>query len=150
DAPDRTTALRLLVEQGRTPSVIEAVQPGGRARRGGTGASPGELSLGALLGRGGMSRGDVAALVSELAIAVSAGLPLVQALRTLARQGRKAKQAQIINAIIEEVEHGRTLSDAMRAQGRVFSDLLVSLVHAGEVSGRLDVVLQQAAVLLER
>ncbi|MCA9306963.1 MAG: type II secretion system F family protein [Phycisphaerales bacterium] len=146
DAPDRTTAVRLLVEQGRTPSEVELVQPGSR------GASKrvddSEMSL-PMFG-GGMSRGEVAAMVSELAIAVSAGLPLVSALKTLARQGRKAKQAAIINAIIEEVEHGKTLSDAMRAQGRVFSDLLVSLVRAGEVSGRLDVVLTQAAMLLER
>lgn len=146
DAPDRTTAVRLLIEQGRTPSVIEPVSGGPRSRAGT--ADAGEFSLGSL--RTGMSRGEVAALVSELAIAVSAGLPLVAALRTLARQGRKTRQSAIINAIIEEVEHGRTLSDAMRAQGRVFSDLLVSLVRAGEMSGRLDTVLTQAAMLLER
>lgn len=146
DAPDRTTAVRLLVEQGRTPSKVEVVEAGARAQR----HAAGEHELSIPMFGGGMSRGDIAAMISELAIAVSAGLPLVPALRTLARQGRKSKQAAIINAIIEEVEHGKTLSDAMRAQGRVFSDLLVSLVRAGEVSGRLDIVLTQAAMLLER
>lgn len=146
DAPDRTTAVRLLVEQGRTPSKVEIVTPGSRER----GRTGGEADLSISLLGGGMSRGDIAAMTSELAIAVSAGLPLVAALRTLARQGRKSKQAAIIHAIIQEVEHGKTLSDAMRSQGRVFSDLLVSLVRAGEVSGRLDIVLTQAALLLDR
>ncbi len=100
--------------------------------------------------RGTMSRAEMAAFIRELATAVQAGLPLVQALRTIAKQGRSDRQRVMLGRIIEEVEHGKSLGDAMAAQGRSFSELTVNLVRAGEASGKLDEVLTQAADLLDR
>lgn len=108
------------------------------------------VSAAALVARGTMSRAEMAAFVRELATAVQAGLPLVQALRTIARQGRSDRQRTMLGRIIEEVEHGKSLGDAMAAQGRSFSELTVNLVRAGEASGKLDEVLTQAADLLDR
>lgn len=108
------------------------------------------VSAAALVARGTMSRAEMAAFIRELATAVQAGLPLVQALRTIAKQGRSDRQRVMLGRIIEEVEHGKSLGDAMAAQGRSFSELTVNLVRAGEASGKLDEVLTQAADLLDR
>jgi type II secretory pathway component PulF len=74
----------------------------------------------------------------------------VLALRTLARQGRSERQKAMLHGIITEVERGRSLADAAAAQGKPFGDLIVNLIHAGEVSGRMGEVLQQTAELLDR
>lgn len=162
DAPDRTTALRQLTARGLTPRSIEAVsaRAGGkgsgrrgvarRAARGSSAVSPaGRVGKGAF-GRRVMSRSELTSFTGELATAVRAGLPIVPALRTMARAGRSPGQRAMLGAIIDDVERGKSLADAMRSIGKPFNDLLVSMVHAGEVSGRLGEVLQQAATLLDK
>jgi len=100
--------------------------------------------------RNAMSRGETAMFIRELATALTAGLPLTQALRTLGSQGRSAAQRAMIESLVERVEQGKNLSDAAAAWGRPFSELIVNLIRAGEVSGRLGDVLMQAADLLDR
>jgi len=97
-----------------------------------------------------MSRAEVASFIRELSTAVQAGLPLIQGLRTIARQGRGINQKAMLNAVIEGVEQGKSLGDSMALQGRSFNELTVNLVRAGEASGKLGEVLQQAADLLDR
>lgn len=92
----------------------------------------------------------MASLVQELATALSAGLPLVPALRTIAKQGRSPAQRAMLASLIDHVEHGKSLSDSMQQWGSPFTTLLISLVRSGEVSGKLPEVLAQAASLLER
>ncbi len=148
EAPDRTAALRALVSRGVTPVGLEELR--GRVRGGAKAAG---RSGGAGLSIGGartMSRGELANFVGELAVAVSAGLSVVPALKTLARSGRTSKQRDMLNGLISDVERGRSLADAMRDVGKPFNELLINMVHAGEVSGRLETVLAQAATLLER
>ncbi|MBL8745344.1 MAG: type II secretion system F family protein [Phycisphaerae bacterium] len=143
DAPDRAAAIRSLVQRGEAPVRVEEVgETGGGAVFG--------RSAGSFAASGGMSRAQMAMFIRELATAVNAGLPLVQALRTIARQGRSPAQKAMLARLIDDVEHGKTLSDSMRAHGRPFDDLVISLVSAGEVAGRLGEVLTQAARLLDR
>lgn len=175
DAPDRASAVRELVRRGVTPTKVEIdtglagprATPGVRAIGVGAAAAGvaadvaltgGQVTMGisdaataaGFIARGTMSRAEMAAFIRELATAVQAGLPLVQALRTIAKQGRSDRQRVMLGRIIEEVEHGKSLGDAMAAQGRSFSELTVNLVRAGEASGKLDEVLTQAADLLDR
>jgi len=140
EAIDRTAAVRELVRRGETPTSIEPVTRDGRVGRSSRGAGLTPV----------MTRAEVASLIRELATALQAGLPLVQSLRTLARQGRSVRQKEMLDSLIEQVEHGKSLADAMQAWGKPFSDLTVSLARAGEVSGRLPEVLAQAADLLDR
>jgi len=53
-------------------------------------------------------------------------------------------------AIIEDVEHGSSLSEAFRRIGKPFTELIINLVSAGEAAGRLDEILDQTAALLDR
>jgi len=74
----------------------------------------------------------------------------VQALKTIARQGRTARQRAMLDHLISQVEHGKTLGDAAASWGKPFGELTISLIRAGELSGRLGEVLEQAANLLDR
>jgi general secretion pathway protein F len=142
DAPDRASAVRELLRRGVTPTSVEPFQGGAPAHADGP--------AGAITFKRVMSRAEVASFVRELATAIQAGLPLVTALRTIARQGRNATQQRMVNHLISEVEQGHSLADAAESWGRPFGDLLVSLIRAGETSGRLPEVLLQAANLLDR
>jgi type II secretory pathway component PulF len=141
EAPDRASAIRELLRRGETPTTIEVQE---------------EVSLPKVdrgvrwAGRRRVTRGEMALLVRELATALSAGLPLVPALRTLTREGRSEAQKEMLTRVIEQVESGRGLGDAMAGVGRPFSELTINLARAGEMSGRLAEVLTQAADLLDK
>lgn len=157
EAPDRASAIRSLRSRGVTPVSIEAVGGGDVVIEAKTSAPErpaGGGGMGGAAGAGGsggrMALPELAMLVRELATAIAAGLPIVQALRTIARQGRKAKQKAILERVIGRIEEGKSLADACAAEGRSFNDLTISLMRAGDASGKLEVVLMQAADLLDR
>lgn len=156
DAPDRATAVRLLLQRGITPTHLEEVAGAAEraARRAETAASAGPGAAAprklSLPGSSGMSRAEMASFIRELATAVEAGLPLIQALRTIQRQGRSPKQKAMLGHVIAQVEAGKSLADAARSWGRPFTELTTNLIHAGEASGRLGEVLDQSANLLDR
>jgi type IV pilus assembly protein PilC len=81
----------------------------------------------------------------QLSTLINAGLPLVQSLRSVMDQtDNKALQA-IISEIISSVESGKNFSDSLALYPRVFNQVFVSLVAAGEASGTLDTALERIA-----
>lgn len=159
DAPDRSTAIRELSRRGQAPVWIEQVNGGPEpvavkrqrpeAPEPPFGAAPAKPRSGIVL-RAVMSRAEMASFMRELSTAIQAGLPLVQGLKTIARQGRSDRQREMLNSIIHEVEHGRSLADAAAACGKPFNDLTINMIRSGEVSGKLGEVLRQCAELLDR
>jgi general secretion pathway protein F len=101
-------------------------------------------------GRSVMNLAETASFIRELATAIQAGLPLVPALRTLGRAGRTRGQQMMLNHLLERVEQGAPLAEAIRSWGKPFDELVINLVRAGEASGRLADTLHQASDLLER
>ncbi len=85
----------------------------------------------------------------QLATLVNAGLPLVQGLYILERQVEDRVLKSVIVQIKESVEGGLSLSEAMANHPQVFSTFFISMVRAGEVSGMLDVILNEVANFLE-
>ena len=81
----------------------------------------------------------------QLATLINAGLPLVQSLNTVRNQTPNKNFKNIISKIISDVEGGSTLSNALAAHPKVFDDVYVSLVAAGETSGTLDNALTRLA-----
>jgi len=81
---------------------------------------------------------------------INAGLPLIQCLDLLAQQEQNKTFALIITAIKEDIEGGSTLSDALRKYPKIFDDLFVNLVAAGESGGILDVILQRLSNYMEK
>lgn len=88
---------------------------------------------------------DLALTTRQLATLVGAGLPLVDCLSALIEQVETARLKRILSHVREQVTEGGTLADALKQHPRIFSDLYVSMVRAGEASGALDVVLLRLA-----
>lgn len=155
DAPDRAAAVRLLRAQGITPAKVEQIgantdRPRDAPSRDTRTGQAGTSAVTASARRRAMSRAEMASFVRELATAVQAGLPLVQALRTIARQSRSPRQQAMLTHLITQVESGKSLSEAAAGWGRPFTELTINLVRAGEMSGKLTDVLEQCATLLDR
>ncbi len=93
---------------------------------------------------------DVAFMTRELATVLEAGLPVVQALLITAESQHQARMQDVLEALSREVAAGGSLSDALRRHPKYFGGLHVSLVAAGERSGRLSELLASLASWLER
>jgi len=93
---------------------------------------------------------DVVIFTRQFCTMIDAGLPLVQGLEILAAQQVNKSFKRVLTDIKEAVEGGSTLADALRKHPKVFDDLYVNLVAAGEVSGILDTILQRLAIHMEK
>ena len=81
---------------------------------------------------------------------INAGLPLIQCLDLLAQQEENKIFAKIIRAIKEDIEGGTSLTDALKKYPKVFDDLFVNLIAAGEAGGMLDIILGRLSNYLEK
>jgi type IV pilus assembly protein PilC len=81
---------------------------------------------------------------------INSGLPLVQSLDILAEQSENENLAKVIQEVLYEVESGRTLADAMGKHPKVFTELYVNMVAAGEAGGILDTILMRLATFMEK
>lgn len=79
----------------------------------------------------------------QLSTLVNAGLPIVQSLRTASAQTKNKALQVILAKIISDVEAGSSLAEAMGRHPKVFDDVYISMVSAGEASGTLDVSLER-------
>ena len=104
--------------------------------------------------RGGFFRGprtrDMALFCRQLGTLLDVGLPLIQALRTLAERTTHPRLKHVVADIAARVEEGATFSSALRRHPRVFSHLLISVVEIGELGGILENSIRRLADLLER
>ena len=81
---------------------------------------------------------DMSMFSRQMAAMISAGIPVTQALSSLAGQTTNATLAAAVKNVADDVEGGMALSDAFSEQKPVFSDLFCSMVAAGEMGGMLD------------
>lgn len=86
----------------------------------------------------------------NLGVMISAGLPLTRALEILGRQTKNKKFKKILLALMEGVQKGTSLSEAMKNYSKVFSSLFIAMVRVGEESGKLSESLKLIAEQLER
>ena len=80
-----------------------------------------------------------------LSVLVNAGLPLLESLEAVGQQTKNKPLKKIVTNLIKDVRGGNSLSDAMSKYPRVFNQIFVGLVDAGEQSGNLDVTLSRLA-----
>ena len=92
---------------------------------------------------------DVAMLTRQLATLVSAGIPLVESVGALIEQMEKLELKRILTQVVDMLNEGSSLAKALEGHPRVFSNLYVSMVAAGEASGTLEGVLERLADFLE-
>jgi type IV pilus assembly protein PilC len=86
----------------------------------------------------------------QLATLIDSGLPLLRSLNVLAKQERDKVLKKTINRVADSVQSGSTFSDALALHPRIFNDLYVNMVKAGEVGGVLELVLNRLAEFQEK
>ena len=88
---------------------------------------------------------ELATFTQQLANLLNSGMPLTVALNSMTHLESRGIPAEVSRDLKQEVSEGRGLSDAMARQPRIFSDLYVNMVRAGEQSGSLVEVLRRMA-----
>ena len=81
---------------------------------------------------------------------INAGLPLIQCLDLLAQQEQNKAFSTIIRSIKEDIEGGTSLTNALKKYPKIFDDLFVNLIAAGEAGGILDVILERLSSYMEK
>jgi type IV pilus assembly protein PilC len=135
-ADSESAASKLIKEQGLVPLDIK-VQSGA-----GFGALGGHFNR--------VKIKDKVLFARQLSTLINAGLPLVQSLRSVNDQTESKPLRIVIADIISSVEGGQSLSIALAKHPRVFNEIFVSLVAAGETSGTLDKTLERIALQQEK
>ncbi len=129
-AESERAAAKLLMAQGIVPLDIKELNES-------------ESLLGRLRNR--VSTKDRVIFTRQLSTLINAGLPLAQALRSVAEQTDNKKLKSVVLDVITTIEGGSTLADAFRRHKDVFNEVYVALIAAGEVSGTLDKSLERIA-----
>lgn len=93
---------------------------------------------------------DLVVFTRQFAVMVDAGLPLVQCLQILGDQQENPTFKSTLRAVRADVESGLTFAESLAKHPKVFDDLFVNLVAAGEVGGILDTILNRLAIQLEK
>lgn len=124
---------QLLRDQGLIPLAVEEVVKRERRERGsvirGTRITATELAL----------------LTRQLATLVHSGLPVEEALQTVAEQIERERLRSMMLAVHSRVREGHSLAQGLGEFPHVFPDLYRSTIAAGEQSGHLDIVLERLA-----
>jgi type IV pilus assembly protein PilC len=98
----------------------------------------------------GISTRDIVIFTRQFATMINSGLPLVQSLDILAEQTENQAFRKVIQEVLYDVESGNTLADSMKKHPKVFTELFVNMVAAGEAGGILDTILLRLATFLEK
>ncbi|MDE0840121.1 MAG: type II secretion system F family protein [Kiritimatiellae bacterium] len=161
DAADQSEAVSLIRAKGLFPTSVNALSGGG----GPAAAKPGlqatktkksaakglkmELTLPAFLG-GGVKLKELTVFTRQLATLVEAGLPLLRSLRILLQQEKCLGLRTALSGMGESVEGGNTFSESLGMYPKIFDNLFVNMVKAGEAGGVLDVVLNRLSEFMEK
>jgi len=135
EAESQEILKRRLQEQGFTVNEVAATK-GKKKKAGG--------------GYGRVKLKDLSIFCRQFSTMIDAGVSLVRALDVLGEQTQNPKLKRIIKEIQVDVESGGTLSKSMQKFPRVFSNLFVGLIRAGEVGGVLEEALQRLSHFLEK
>lgn len=129
-ADDIKSASRQLVEKGLAPIEIKEAD-----------------SLGA---RKKVKAKDRIIFARQLSTLINAGMPLAQSLHSLQQQTKSPVLKMVIQNLIQDIESGKSFAEALKKYPRVFNDVFVNMVAAGESSGTLDVSLSRLALQQEK
>ncbi len=97
-----------------------------------------------------VSKRDLALFAREISTMLTSGLHLSQALGILMAQIKSPYFKQVIGAVHQDIEQGRTFSQALAKHPNVFSRVFINMVFSGESSGQMDKVLAELGDEIER
>jgi type IV pilus assembly protein PilC len=142
EADSEATVARVLRDRGMVVSNIRRVRGGAAGQQGAKKRF--QFSFGRI------KLSDLSVFCRQFSTMIDAGVSLVRCLAVLGEQTPNAKLKRIIQDIQKEVEAGSTLSRAMQKYPKVFNNLFIGLIRAGEVGGVLEESLQRLASFLEK
>ncbi len=99
---------------------------------------------------GGVPVKEKVIFMRQLSTMVNSGLTMPQSLRILSAQIKNPYFKKAIQQVLAEVEAGMSFSKSLRNTKNIFDDITISLIHAGEESGNMDVVLSRLAIEMEK
>lgn len=134
-ADSEHAAAKLLLAQGFTPHNIKEENESSNV-------------IAKILGR--ITTKDRVVFTRQLSTLIGAGLPLTQSLRTVHEQTANKQLQVVLDDIIADVEAGKSLSESFSRHPRVFDNVFLALVTAGEASGTLDDALRRVALQQEK
>ncbi len=137
-AKSREDAVERLRKQNVVVTSIE--------EKGGSGESIWDMEIGG----GGVTDKDIVIFTRQFGTMINAGLPLIQCLDILAGQSENKTLRKTLTDVKLSVEGGATFADALRKHPKVFDDLYVNMIHAGEVGGLLDTILNRLSKHIEK
>lgn len=154
DAEGQAQALAMIRQKGLFPTKVQDAEAGGTrvvqaAIKAQAEKKSGGFKLPAFL-RGKIKQKQLMVLTRQLATLVDAGLPLLRGLKILLKQEKSPLLREALGGMGEAVESGSTFSEALAQYPRVFDNLFVNMVKAGEAGGVLEVVLARLAEFIEK
>lgn len=93
---------------------------------------------------------ELSIFTRQLATMIDAGIPLVHALGILSEQIENKNLKNVVIIVRQDIEAGMSFCDALAKHPKLFSELFINMVRAGEASGQLDEVLERLATYLEK
>lgn len=160
EAGDRASAIAAIRANGLFPSAIGEVKGAAAPARKGSVPAKGAAKKGVgskqinikmpkfLMGR--VKQKDLTGFTRQLATLVNAGLPLMRCIEVLKKQKMAPAMMDCLNGISEGIAGGATFSESLTAYPKVFDNLYVNMVKAGEAGGVLEVVLNRLAEFAEK
>ena len=151
EVPDRSAALMQIQRSGLFPLAVADVKAGAATPTKGADKGVNLMSFLPQSMREQMSQKrkpklqELATFTTQLANLLQSGMPLTVALNSMTHLESPGIPAEVSRDLKQEVTEGRGLSDAMARQPRIFSELYVNMVKAGESSGSLVQVLRRMA-----
>lgn len=159
DVADRSAALIQIERLGLFPVAVDAAKGSAILANGAKRGPRQKLDIKAMLPpslRTALSQKrkpklqELATFTQQLANLLNSGMPLTVALNSMTHLESKGIPADVTKELKQDVMEGRSLSDSMAKQPRIFSDLYVNMVRAGESSGAIVEVLRRMADHFER
>lgn len=89
-------------------------------------------------------------IAKQLATMITAGIPIIQAIDILRQQAESESMKELMDGVYKKIESGNSLSSAFRQEKKVFSEVQLSLIEAGEKSGNLNSMLLKVAEDMEK
>ena len=154
EASSQAQAIAQIRAQNLFPTAIGQAGGGGQTAPAARPASKGkgmkmEIKLPAFL-RPKVKQKDLTTFTRQLATLMDAGLPLLRSLRVLERQASNPTLKDALNGMGESVESGNSFSEALANYPKIFDNLFVNMVKAGEAGGVTELVLTRLSEFMEK
>jgi len=100
--------------------------------------------------RGKVGRDELTTFTRQMATLLSAGLPLLRSLEVMIRQAKNPAMKEVLEGLADYVRSGNSFSDGLETNPKLFDNLYINMVRAGEAGGVLEIVLDRLAGFMEK